>query len=300
MSRNKKRLPAPPLPKITYEKEALTPVELLSHLSYKGLVIDNPPAAIRALETIGYYRLNIYCRSRQYGNKMFIPWVTFSDILNLYHFDKKLRILCLDAIERIEVALRASINNRAAASLGSHFYMNPENFERFSGFNNFCRYAMEDDHPIVKHYFNRYHTPELPPIWALTEILSIGKLSFLYADLKISVRKSIAKDDFGYSEGSLTSWFRCIADFRNKCAHHERIWNAKMLSNMPSYSRDLRELNCQDRFYSRAVLIVALLRRIEPGDIWRDQLKELIKSSNFITPQEMGFPNDWMSLPFWN
>lgn len=298
MSRKKKKTQTPALPKVAYEKEALTPVELLSYLSFKGLVIANVPEAVRALETIGYYRLNIYCRARQYGNKMFIPWLNFSDILNLYHFDKKLRILCLDAIERIEVAIRASINNRVAVEFGCHFYMKPELFERFSGFNNFCRYAMDDDHPITKHYFNRYHTPELPPIWALTEVLSIGKLSFFYADLRINIRKIIAKD-FGYSEGSLVSWFRCIADFRNRCAHHERIWNAVMLSNMPSFSKDLPELTSQDQFYARAVLIISLLRNIEPGDVWRDQLKSLILSSRFISPQEMGFPNNWQTLSFW-
>jgi hypothetical protein len=46
--------------------------------------------------------------------KTFVAGATFADIVTLYNFDRELRVLCLDAIERIEVALRASIVNGLA------------------------------------------------------------------------------------------------------------------------------------------------------------------------------------------
>jgi abortive infection bacteriophage resistance protein len=219
--------------------------------------------------------------------------------VELYTFDRKLRLVCLDAIERIEVALRASINNRTAIALGPHFHLEPNNFENFRNYHGFIKSAIEADHLCIRHYRENYSSPELPPIWALTEALSFGKVSRLYADLKITQRKDIARD-FGWDEGLLTSWFRCLADFRNRCAHHERVWNARMLINMPSRSRNLRELTDQESFYARAVLMIALLKNIDPGKSWRSLLKELINSYPNIDVQEMGFPVGWESISFWS
>ena len=38
----------------------------------------------------------------------FIPGTTWNDINSLYRFDRKLRLLVFDAIERIEIALRTN------------------------------------------------------------------------------------------------------------------------------------------------------------------------------------------------
>ena len=59
----------------------------LSQLKTRGLVIENDLKALGYLKTIGYYRVSGY----------------------LYLFDKKLRQLALDALERIEVAMRVNI-----------------------------------------------------------------------------------------------------------------------------------------------------------------------------------------------
>ena len=289
----------PTLPKRPYGKPALTPVELLSHLRDKGLDIGSPPDAVYAIETIGYYRLLIYFRAFQDGNKRFLPNTTFTDVLSLYSFDRGLRLLCLGATERLEVALRASINNRLAVAYGPHFYMEPKHFERFNGFQNFASHAVKNYHPLTQYYFNTYSAPDAPPIWVLTEVLSFGKLSRFFADLTNDCRKTVAQD-FGFAEGLLVSWFRCLTDFRNRCAHHERIWNACMLSDQPMRAKALPELKTQDRFYARAILIMALLRRIEPGDAWRNQLKAFLATHPFINPVEMGFPEGWETLPLWS
>lgn len=290
-------MPAPP--RRVYTKPALTPVDLLAHLQRKGLEVDNIPAAVRAIETIGYYRLLIYCRRFQGQDKQFHSGVQFDSIVKLYTFDRRLRLICLDAIERIEVALRASINNRAAVDCGPHFYMEKQHFQRFKSYQKFASHAIIANHLLKKYYNDNYDFPELPPIWVLTEILSFGKISLLFADLNLSIRKKIAHD-FGYDESLLVSWFRCLTDFRNLCAHHERIWNARMLNCQPTKARDLPELQDQDRFYARAVLITALLRSIEPGEAWRDQLKTFIADHPYVDPREMGFPPGWDQLPFWN
>lgn len=256
------------------------------------------PSAVRSLETIGYYRLIVYCRALQDGDKRFHPGISFADIIKLYEFDRRLRLIGLDAIERIEVALRASINNRLAVAHGPHFYMEPGHFDRFRAFQKFAGHAANAEHPLTRHYYDRYAAPDCPPIWVLTEVLSFGKLSVLFADLTIRNRKLVAAD-LGFSEGLLVSWLRCLADFRNRCAHHERIWNARMLASQPTLAKALPELCQQDRFYARAVLIVALLRVIEPGEAWRNQLKSFIAGHGFVNLTDMGFPAGWETMPFW-
>ncbi|CAK0750469.1 hypothetical protein WCLP8_2100010 [uncultured Gammaproteobacteria bacterium] len=72
-----------------------------------------------------------------------------------------------------------------------------------------------------------------------------------------------------------------------------------MVINPPSRARQLQELTSQQDFYARAVLMTALLRRIEPEETWRDQLKDLILPTTVITPDEMGFPPNWDMNPFW-
>lgn len=289
----------PTLPRSAYTKTAQTPVDLLAHLGNKGLVVDDIPAAIRALETIGYYRLLPYCRAFQDQTKRFGPGAAFEDVVKLYTFDRRLRLLCLDAIERIEVALRASINNRTAVDHGPHFYMDPRHFERFTAFQEFAGHAVKTKHRLTKQYGEKYCNPELPPIWVMTEVMSFGKISRLFADMKVDIRNKIA-GDFTYAEGLLISWFRCLTDFRNRCAHHERIWNARMLTDQPSRAKALPELKEQDRFYARALLITALLRAVEPGEAWRDQFKGFIAAHPFVDPADMGFPSKWDRLPFWS
>ena len=74
---------------------------LLHHLRLKGLLIRGQhDAALLALEFIGYYRLLIYMRPLQSPQKQFSPTVQFDDALQLYDFDRRLRLLFLAACRR--------------------------------------------------------------------------------------------------------------------------------------------------------------------------------------------------------
>lgn len=96
------------------------------HLSYpvqigllraRKLAINDEPAALAALQRIGYYRLVGYwfpLRKPDPNNGAarlddFQDGATFELAVNLYDFDRALRLLVLDAIERIEVAIRVDV-----------------------------------------------------------------------------------------------------------------------------------------------------------------------------------------------
>lgn len=92
-----------------FDKESISPDEQLSKLRSRGLIIHDEPRVLRYLSNISYFRLSAYTRPFYISSQVphhFIPETTFDDILTLYVFDRKLRLLLLDAIERLEVALR--------------------------------------------------------------------------------------------------------------------------------------------------------------------------------------------------
>ena len=55
--------------------------------------------------------------------RLFQPGTGFRQISQLYDFDRRLRLLIMDAIERVEVASRAMISNHMGPKYGAHWYI---------------------------------------------------------------------------------------------------------------------------------------------------------------------------------
>lgn len=84
----------------------------LETLMDRGLLVTDRPRALNYLERIGYYWLSGYWHPfRERRGDRFRPGSTFQAAVDLYVFDKKLRLLTIDALERIEVALRVSLSH---------------------------------------------------------------------------------------------------------------------------------------------------------------------------------------------
>lgn len=287
-------------PSTPYAKPALSPAALLAHLQRRGLVVPDPVAALDALEHIGYYRLLIYMRPLQrQPQKNFVPGTTFQQVIDVYNFDRELRLLCLDAIERIEVALRASIVSEIAVGHTPHFFLDPQHFERIDGFVEFFRTASGAKYLGIQHYRDTYGSPDLAPIWTIMEAITFGALSRLYSGLRLHHRKAVARR-FRYDEKILVSWFRSMNMLRNMCAHHNRLWNFHMLVDQPKAAKRFQgELVRTDRFYSRAVVLIALLDAIAGGSGWKQRLIALIDRYPGVPTAAMGFPADWRRRAVW-
>lgn len=290
-------------PQKRFPKPALRAQSLLQHLQARGLTIHNQAEAIVALQTIGYYRLLIYMRSIQDPRtSRFLAGSTFQNVLDLYNFDRQLRLLCLDAIEKIEVALRASIieNVAAHANYGPHFYTQSRHFEQANGFLEFMKKSTSAHYLGISHYRNKYNDPSLPPIWTILEATTFGTLSQMYSTLHLRNRK-LVEQTFHYDETILVSWFRSINNLRNMCAHHNRIWNCDMKPDQPKKANALSAVwgSSQDKFYARAVVICALLERIDPTTDWKHRLALLMAKYPNAQSSQMGFPANWKNMPFW-
>lgn len=163
-----------------FSKPALTVDQQIDLLISRGLNVSNQETVSHYLKFIGYYRLSAYFIPFQCGGESpkkhhFQPDTNFEQILELYIFDRKLRLLVMDAIERIEVAIKAAISNIACIKHGSHWFLNQEFFEGNFKHDSFIEKLKKDisnnkSEIFIQHYKNNYGDPELPPSWMTFEV----------------------------------------------------------------------------------------------------------------------------------
>lgn len=114
----------------TFAKQAEAPKVLLSKLETQGLSIPDQAMAMKYLTYIGHYRLKGYWYHLiDPSTKQFKPNTTFDLIANRYEFDRKIRALVLEAVERLEVALRNTISNFLNLKYSPHWYLNSQLFK---------------------------------------------------------------------------------------------------------------------------------------------------------------------------
>ena len=96
-----------------YQKLATTIDQQVGLLRERGMAWRDEALVRRWLETVGYYRLSIYWYPMEAvadgaeRSHQFISGTQFDDVVHAYVFDRKLRLLVLEATERVEIGLRA-------------------------------------------------------------------------------------------------------------------------------------------------------------------------------------------------
>src|SRR5215469_10687296 len=108
----------------SYSKPPLSVPDQIKLLKTRGLQIPDEKRASRYLQNISYYHLSGYMYPFLADKKQhqYKPNSSFDDIINLYRFDRELRILIFTAIEKIEVAIRAQITNHFAVETNDPFW----------------------------------------------------------------------------------------------------------------------------------------------------------------------------------
>jgi abortive infection bacteriophage resistance protein len=300
-----------------YDKASLSIDEQIKRLTERKLRIDDIERAKRYLSTIGYYRISAYFPPYQEEKDIFADSASFNDILNLYIADRKLRLLVMDALERIEVAMRTAISNEMCHRQGPHWYLNTDLFT-----NSFCQKASngvvpydrfissvsdacgkdrpERRNPSCDHYFKKYSDPKLPPSWVIVEVVPMGTWSQLYQNIrKVTYKRAIAAS-FDFDHGDLGSWIHALTVMRNAVAHHSRFWNYKF----PPKARNVAEYTHHDiklnSVYSGYALIHAMLKRFTHKSTWSSRLHEMLNSWPLDIQKHMDFPSQWEQISFWD
>lgn len=299
-----------PSSKVPFSKPALAVDEQVAVLVERGLQVPDQERAKTYLGFIGYYRLSGYCRYfADYTDpalKKFRQGVAFEQILALYIFDRKLRSLISNALERIEVAVKATMSNAACLSVGPAWLCDEKNFDYGSHAEimEIIQDAISPNgetqkHIFLKHFFSKYSDPH-PPAWMLMETLSFGAFSKIYKRAKGTLRIPVA-DVFGVQHNILESWLHSLVFVRNVCAHHGRLWNRTFTirPKIPKrYQGEWPEAS-QDKLYMVCCILHHMLGIIADDSGWASRLRELIDSRPDVPLKAMGFPDDWSKRPFW-
>ena len=302
-----------------FTKPSLTLEKQLDRLIDRGLDVPDRERALRYLSFIGYYRLSGYMLRFQAGGKgtarhNFVVGVSFEQVLNDYVFDRHLRLLTMDALERIEVAVKAVTFNHLAEQFGPHWYLDPSVFRSRDAHSRFVDEVREATGssqgansqrrtPFLNHYFSKYNDPPLPPSWMVAEVLSLGAASRAYRDLKHkNVQKAIMSRFGAPNVNVLRSWLHSLTYCRNLCAHHSRMWNRAFTIQMEAKNEWKPHLGREGtrKFYGVAVLTTHLLGIVSPGSNWPGRLRTLLLTDYPEIPkEEMGFPERWDEDEFW-
>lgn len=269
------------------------------------MVISSIEQAHHYLQFIGYYRLSGYWFHFQYRDGSarhdhFQPSTSFNDVLTLYIFDRKLRLILMDALERLEVAVRTAMASTLSMQHGSHWYLQPQHFSPSYNHAVFVERVKKDIHvtnkhhqaPFVRHYFETYSSPELPPCWMVFELLSFGTVSILFENLATSHRQTIAQL-FTVAPDKLNSWLHALSHLRNVCAHHERVWN-RVFGISPTIPKSQRShVRFPKKLYAHAIIIQILLKTVSGDTHWAERLAGLFAEYPEINLIDMGFPENW-------
>lgn len=300
-----------------FDKPALTVAEQVELLRARGLDFDNTQAS-ECLQQVGYYRLSAYMRpfyQMPLEAHQFRAGATFEQVWRLYAFDRELRLLILDAVERIEVALRAQLANCLAEHHGPHGYVDAAVFDtRYNHHWLIQRLGKElgnssSDEAFVQHYQQKYADQQpLPPIWMAMELLTFKEVSVLLSNLRHSKDTQRLQTQFGgWPFEVLKSWFHAVSNLRNACAHHARIWNREF-GNKPKIPRKHRadsispiwpDTHQHGRLYGQLVVVQALMRVVSPKSQWAHRLQTLLTTHSDVPLAQMGFPPDWDQQAFW-
>lgn len=227
-----------------------------------------------------------------------------------YSFDRILRLAVMDAMERVEVAVRCALVDTLALRYGPFAHVNPAHLPNAGpGQHRQFRERMQDDAQrsrelFVAHLGATYDEfPDLP-IWAAAEIMSFGTMVTLFRMSPYSVQKAVATR-FGLTGKVLSSWLLTLNYVRNLCAHHSRLWNRELGIRpiIPDVRHDIRwhqPVPVTDR---RLFVVLTQLRYllafVAPRSGWRDRLYAVFDRYAQIPIGEMGMDQHWRDHELW-
>lgn len=323
-----------------YDKPHLTLEQQVEKLASRGLEIPDRERASRFLETVGYYRASAYAypfrelldigtpreTSVQFRGNAFVSGAQFSWIEDMWRFDRDLRLLFLDAIETVEIALRSKVGyhlglqdrfgHLSAAHLDSSRTSTPdvEDSERQMFDVWLERYLDHQERAsksedFIKHYVEKYDGRL--PIWVATEIMEFGQLVRLLGFMADADQSRVSTEIGGVSGAVFVRWMKVTNYLRNVSAHHARLWNRSLtykIGRIPDNALPLVHLNDdpsrRSRAYGMCAILAHLTSAIRAEDGWSGRLMELLNrfpSALPVSPEShMGFPMGWRKLDLWN
>lgn len=263
------------------------------------------------LMNIGYHRLSAYIHPFYKSPKRELvlkEGTTFEQVLTLYRFDKKLRILLFNEIEKIEVAIRSVLANVGCQELEEKFWITKSEYfanqEKFNQTLTIIEKELVSSKEDYIEEFRQNFIEDYPPAWMITEVLSFGNLNYIYSNIASNQLMKRIAGCFGLKPQVFVSWLTVLANLRNMCCHHARVWNRDFMLNPAEPKKtknawiDISKAD-KKRIYYRLCIIRYLLSSVSPSNNFNEKLSELLADFPSIDITAMGFTHNWENEELW-
>ena len=213
----------------------------------------------------GYKTLFIQTPATATSEEVYKEGVTFNELYALYNFDRELRIIYLKYLLKIENHFKTVVSHTFSKKYGHDNYLKLENFycgpsreryvleriasqnklninndkqkiERLSaeekvsnvtrligGIQQEIARQLNKHNEMVSHYMTVHG---YIPLWALVNVLTFGKVTTFYLNMKEQDKIEVAKQ-FGVQYKELHKYMDMLGFARNKCAHDERFYDIR-------------------------------------------------------------------------
>lgn len=273
---------------------------------------NRPAEAEFHLQHINYHRLRPYWAPFEvHGSGSddyhFEDGLDFAEVLALYRFDRKLRLLVLDAVERLEVSLRSRWSNEMALRHGplclgkASLFLDRDTYRR--SLDSLLHFYAQSEDEFTQRFRDKYPRVGLPPIWICSEMLSLGQLARWLGNARHRRDREMVAAAYRLPEQILVPFLLHLTGVRNLCAHHARLWN-RLWDPFPWPQPREGALSAlyaggeREGLYNTLVFLDFLMDSICPGNSWARRLLKLLRTNpGFLS--DMGFPNDWEERVDW-
>lgn len=230
--------------------------EQIDILKSRGVVTDNSTAEILSRE--GYYSIvngykDLYLdqeATKDTGEDVYYEGTRFQDIYRLYLFDRSLRQLFFRYFAMAETTLKSQCAYHFMDIHGDEHepYLAKSNYNKNDQYR--VKWLIEefelalgknpDKKPKKKAYLDHYKkNHDEVPLWVLLQYATLGQTFKFYCYQNESMKNKISKgfaELYAQSYGKkinispkrLTKAYDHIKDFRNICAHEERLYCARV------------------------------------------------------------------------
>lgn len=295
------------------------------------MVIPRPGAAQQFLGRTGFARFLDY--AGHFGRQGHYPGTEFRQVQRLIERDERLRLHVLRGIQLLEVGIRTRTDEHLSLTHHAHWYADPQvlprehilpppppgpegeeakpQFQRTLmpaediAARGYAEYLRSRESAAAGHR-QRHGLVQLPPSWLVTELVSFGVWSRVYATLQPGDQQAIAAQ-FGLHRGDFKPWLQDLTVLHNASAHHARLWNRRFRGGR-LYEPDPEACGLKERSYrserpetSLAPRLYAMHRLLLPlGErAWSRDLRRVVGDFAELGVEHLGFQEGWEEQPEW-
>ena len=297
-------------------------------LRNRGMIIKKGSQESRVIKLLE--KENYYSVINGYKDPFIIAGVTpesfqsgtsFDELFALFSFDRNIRLIYLKFILKIEHQIKTVIAHEFSRLYGHDNYLKLDNFDNstskkikeildlFRHIQSNLSDQMGRSNEIT-HYMSVYG---YIPLWVLVNILSLGEMSYFYANMKPHDQNEVARH-FGVLPVDLAKYIKNLTLARNLCAHDERFYDfvyksslsTTHIPNFSIFAIPVRHGNClygTNDTFSIAVILSILLSKKDVREFVSSLKKEFTKLNSLLTTisaniifQKMGFGPHWEKL----